>query len=900
MKMIVPVFILSVCDLAARAIEPSGLTCNYGSSTVVESQAPSLSWILTSDKQEDFQTAYEINVAGSESSLLDGKPDMWASGIVRSDRSRGLSYAGKKLEAGKKYYWRVRVWDKDGVASRWSDVGSWIMGLGPTDWKARWIGAIRRESARLPRGRTYHTPGLSRNLADRWDGVDSMASRSIMLRKDFELDTAPVQALVDIAGLGHYELLVNGVKVDSHVFKPLWSDYDNTVYYNTFDIAGLLRQGKNTIGVILGNGMYNVVGGRYTKFRVSFGPPTLLLQARLKYADGSTEDVVSDESWKYDFSPITFNCIFGGEDYDARLEQKGWSTPSFDARGWRDVLVMEAPGGKLVPQAAPFISVNETFGVAKAAEPSPSTFIFDMGQNLSGYPTINVKGRRGDKIRLVPAETSDMKDILQGNSGTPYYFEYTLKGDSIEEWTPMFSYYGYRFLKVEGIDYLQSKKDSLPVLLDLKSNFIHSSASADGSFESSNELFNSIHRIIGNATRSNMQAVLTDCPHREKLGWLEEAHLNGPGLLFNYDLRTLYPKIMNDIKDSQRESGLVPDIAPEYVEFESGFLDSPEWGTAAVMIPWMYYRWYGDSSLIVDYYPVMKRYVDYLTDKSSRHILSHGLGDWYDHGPGTVGVSQNTPIEITATGHYYLAAEYLSKSATLVGNKADNARYAALADSIRNAFNTVLFDPSTMNYGNGSQCSNAIPLVLGIVPDHRKAAVLANLLADIKAHDGKLTTGDVGNRYLYKALSDNGLDEVMYRMHNHYDIPGYGFQIALGVTTLTEQWDPRKGMSWNHFMMGQIEEWFYESLAGIRPDFEAPGFKHFFVAPSPLGDLKYVTASYNSVYGLVESAWKKDNGIFSIDITVPVNTTATYINPVTGESVGLCSGKHHFVTPLTF
>lgn len=332
---------------------------------------------------------------------------------------------------------------------------------------------------------------------------------------------------------------------------------------------------------------------------------------------------------------MTFNCIFGGEDYDARLEQPGWDLPGFDDAAWRDVVEQEPPKGTLTPQTAPAIAVCERYGVKEHRKTGPQRHLFDMGQNLSGFPTLKVRGRAGQKVRLVPAEqlSEDSLTVRQATSGSPCWFEYTLRGDSVEEWTPQFAFYGYRYLEAEGVDYLTAGSGGeVPVILDLQSDFVHASAPATGRFECSNALFNRIWFIIDKAMRSNMHAVFTDCPHREKLGWLEETHLNGPGLLFNYDLRGVLPKVMRDIADTQRPDGLIPDIAPEYVVFREGFVDSPEWGSAGAILPWMYYEWYGDDSLIREYYPVMRRYADYLAGRADNYILSYGLGDWCDYG----------------------------------------------------------------------------------------------------------------------------------------------------------------------------------------------------------------------------------------------------------------------------
>ena len=771
---------------------------------------------------------------------------------------------------------------------------------------ALWIGAIADKDSRLPKGDDFHTWGMSEEDLCRWQNIDTLASRSIMLRKEFMLGGGIVSAKVSVCGLGHYALFLNGTEIaPEEIFKPLWSEYSKTIYYNEYDVTSVVQSGKNAIGVILGNGMYNVTGGRYVKFRHSYGPPTLLLQLDIRYVDGTEESIVTDGSWKYAPSPVIFNCIFGGEDYDARLEQPGWTSAGFGDSLWRDVVVQEAPQGRLKLQEAPHIGVSETFEVQDVWSPGSDRLIFDLGQNHSGIPTICVTGTRGQKITLAPAERieKDSSAIIQVTSGAPYRFEYTLKGAGTEEWTPDFSFYGYRYIEVTGAAYRgmpETAGDDMPELLSLQSGFVHLSAASTGSFECSNPLFNRIHFIIDKAVRSNMHAVFTDCPHREKLGWLEETHLNGPGLLFNYDLRNVLPKVMRDIADSQRPDGLIPDIAPEYVVFKDGFVDSPEWGAAGAVLPWMYYIWYGDDSLIREYYPVMRKYTDYLASKSAGYILEYGLGDWCDYGPAPAGFSQNTPAGITATSHFFIVAECTAKAAAMVGDRSGKKKYSELGRNIAKAFNDRFFDTATCVYGNGSQCSYAMPLFLGIVPGKYKDRVLANFLESVRKADGRLTTGDIGNRYLFQTLSRNGFDEVMYDMHNHTGLPGYGYQIKAGVTTLAEQWNPELGLSWNHFMMGQIEEWFYRALGGINPDPDNPGFAHFFIRPSAPGDLQWVRCSYESVKGLIESDWKKEDGKFILSVTVPENTEATVILPYSKRKMTARPGKHGFEESLTF
>jgi hypothetical protein len=677
----------------------------------------------------------------------------------------------------------------------------------------------------------------------------------------------------------------------------------------------------------MGNGVDNGPGGRYRNLHISFGAPPLLFSLLVNYEDGTRDVVCSDDSWKYDLSPLTFNCIYGGEDYDARREQKGWNRAGFNDARWRPVVVQEAPKGTLRPQMAAPVKIMERYGVRKVTKLTPeqiasackstkrtidlSAFVLDMGQNLSGFPEITVRGKRGQKVTLVVAEALTEEGACnQRQTGRQHYYEYTLKGEGDETWRPRFSYYSYRYIQVEGA-VLKGEKNprKLPVLKDIQSCFVYNSAKKVSAFECSNPIFNAAHRLIEKAVRSNMQSVFTDCPHREKLGWLEQVHLNGPGLLYNYDLTAFAPQIMQNMADAQHRNGAMPSTAPEYVVFEGpgmdAFAESPEWGGALVIFPYMYYETYGDDSLIKKYYQNMRRYVDYLSTRADNHILSFGLGDWYDYGDFRAGFSRNTPVPLVATAHYYMIVEYLIRAARIVGNADDVRYYNSLANDIVVAFNERFQDYDAAQYGTGSQCSNALPLFLDMVLSrghsggyetdrHLERKVFKNLIKDVEAHGNRLTTGDVGNRYLIQTLANYGADELIYKMFNHEETPGYGFQLKFGATTLTEQWDPRQGSSWNHFMMGQIDEWFFNSLVGISPDVKH-GYQKFRIAPKPVGDLKYVQSSYETLYGKITVDWTRENGRFKLKLSVPVNTVAVVTLPGEKEPREVESGKHEFV-----
>ena len=938
-KILLSLLICLSCFVQAKNITISRLTCEMQEGLVVVEGSPRLGWVMESPENGTRQSAYEIDIREA----FTGR-SVWNSGKVYSSQSQLVSTKGADIRPDNSfnYSWRVRVWDETDTPSEWSSEAKFRAVPERLSSSGQWIGAITRQNAHLPEGRKFHGGELKKpEVKAAWEAVDTLAKKSICLRRTFQVGDATeggtnrkpgkkiVEATAYVCGLGFYEFSLNGQKVGNSEFAPLWSDYDKTVYYNTYDVTEQLRRDENVVGILLGNGFYNVQGGRYRKLQISFGPPTLLFELVINYEDGTCTTVHSDNEWKYDFSPVIFNCIYGGEDYDARREQKGWNQIGFDDSHWRPVVIQEAPKGILRSQMAAPVKIMERYDIQKVTKLNadqvasasvstkrtvdPSAFVLDMGQNLAGFPEIKVRGKRGQKVTLIVAEALTEEGACnQRQTGRQHYYEYILKGEGDETWHPRFSYYGFRYIQVEGA-VLKGQKNpqKLPVLKNIQSCFVYNSAKKVSTFESSNRIFNAAHRLIEKAVRSNMQSVFTDCPHREKLGWLEQVHLNGPGLLYNYDLTAYAPQIMQNMADAQHSNGAMPTTAPEYVIFEGPgmdvFAESPEWGGSLVIFPFMYYETYGDDSLIKKYYPNMRRYVDYLKTRADKGILSFGLGDWYDYGDFRAGFSRNTPVPLVATAHYYMTVMYLVQAAKMVGNDFDIHYYTSLAQDIMVAFNKCFLHKDTAQYGTGSQCSNALPLFLQMTQDADKQGnyrpdadlnekVFANLIKDVEAHGNRLTTGDVGNRYLIQTLARNGEHELIYKMFNHEEAPGYGFQLKFGATTLTEQWDPRQGSSWNHFMMGQIDEWFFNSLVGIRPSTTPKqGYQKFIIAPQPVGDLKYVKASYETLYGTINVDWTCENGTFTLNVSVPVNTTAVVYLPGEKEPKEIQSGTYQLV-----
>jgi hypothetical protein len=523
---------------------------------------------------------------------------------------------------------------------------------------------------------------------------------------------------------------------------------------------------------------------------------------------------------------------------------------------------MEAPGGVLTAQASPPIRVQQTFTPVRVTQPQPGITVYDLGQNFSGWPRIEVSGAAGDQVKLTPGELLDANGMVtQRSSGSPESFTYTLKGGGTEAWSPRFSYYGFRYVQVETT--------GTPTLHSLTGQFVHLDAPRTGSFHCSNELLNRIHALIDAAIRSNLQHVLTDCPHPEKLGWLEQSHLMGPSLLYNWDLRAFLPKIIRDTREAQTIDGLIPDIAPEYATFGSGFRDSPEWGSAAVLLPWLAWTWYGDRQPLADSYRTMSRYMDYLDSKSANHLLRYGLGDWYDIGPGRPGSSQLTPQGLTATAIWFADLRTLERTAQLLGHADDAAKFAAQAANVQTAFQQARF-PAT------SQTAIAMRYVLGLASD---PAAIPDLVADIRQHNNHTSAGDIGYHYVIGALLDAGRSDVLFDMATRTDAPSYGAQLAAGATTLTEAWDAGRGSSQNHLMLGHMEEWFYAGLAGIRPDAASPGLRRIRIEPEVVGDLTSVDATWDTFRGPVAVHWRLAGDAFQMTVEIPPGINAEVVLP---------------------
>ena len=853
---------------------------------------PQFSWTLKAGNPQAHnlsQSAYRIAVASSSELLLADKPDLWDSGQVASPNFREIPYAGRALAPQTTYFWRIRVWDQAGIASKWTSPQTWTTGLlSASDWSAldaHWIAA--KPDGAPPPPSTDDTSSLT-----------GIAVPLPIFRREFSIAKPVRQALVFVTGLGQYELTVNARDVTKTVLNPGWTDFRKTVLYQGYDVTQLLHSGGNCLGVLLGNGMYSVPGvhGRYTKFVGSFGQPKLILQMKLKFADGASQTIVSDRSWKTIPGPIRFSSTYGGEDYDARKNPLGWQRRGFDDSAWSSAEEVAAPADPVTHAAValsgaiiPSIRPVETLAPIRITHPSPGVVVYDFGRNFSGWPQIAVRGHAGASIKLTPGELLDVHGIVSQRSANagpddPVLFQYTLRGSpQPETWHPRFTYYGFRYLQVD-LSPSDHGLDDRPRIVSASAQVVHDDVPATGSFVSQLPLFNRIHKLIDAAIGSNLVSVLTDCPTREKLGWLEQTHLMGPSIMDDYDVSGLYRKLSNDMADAQLANGLVPSIAPEYVAFvnkdgsSTDFRDSPEWGSAVILSPWAAYQFYGDAAQLASHYDSMTHYAAYLRGKAKDGILDYGLGDWYDIGPDAPGYSQLTGKGLTATATYYQDLTALAQIAAILGKSDDAQNFATQAEAVKEAFNRQFFHPEINQYDRGSQTAYAMPLALGLVPEDRRSAVVANLVADIRQHGNHVTAGDIGFHYVVRALTDAGRSDVLFDMLTRTDSPSYGYQLAKGATTLTEAWDANPGSSQDHFMLGHAEEWFYRGLAGIRLDLSRPASEQIVIRPALLKQAKGARASIDSVLGPILATWTYTDS-WTVDVEIPPGSTAQVLLP---------------------
>ena len=711
------------------------------------------------------------------------------------------------------------------------------------------------------------------------DALSRLIGRSPMLRKEFTLEKKIKRARAYISGLGWYELLINGKKVGDHVLDPATTDYSKRTLYVTYDVTDRLREGPNAVGVMLGNGWYSEPG------RLKYGDsPRVLMQMNIEFADGTVTRVKTDGTWRVAGGPITWNDLYGGETYDARLEKPGWAAPGHDDADWDHAVIKEGPGGELIPQLMPAIKVNETIEPVRLTNPKPGVYVYDVGQLFGGWARLRVKGPRGTHVTIKYSarafEDSGLVDKRRHRKGGETD-TYILKGDPAGEvYEPRFTYHPVRYVQIEGYP-------GTPRAEDLDGRVVYSAVDMSGDFRCSNPLLNRIHRNVVWTLTNGLFGIPLDCLHREHWAWTDPATVTGM-LYPRKHMPLFWTKWLDDISDAQQESGAVPDVAPSY----TGTRSDPAWGGNYPLLVWYLHQYYGDDRVLQGHYAGVKRWIDYLTSIAEDHMVTRGhYGDHMLPGesPGKEEfISSETPRPLVWTGYYYRGALIVSRVAGLLGKADDARRYSRLADQIKQAFNTKWLNKRTNQYATGSQTSNLFPLALGIVPEANERAVVENVVRDImEQRDGHLRTGNTGTTCMIDTLTDHGQGDVMYQVATTTTYPGWGYMVAQGATTIWEAWG-LGGNAESMIMWATIDEFFYSDLAGIKgpdyygPTYMTPGFRRIRIEPHLLGDLKHASASVKTVRGMVSSGWKRTDDSVALDVSVPVNSEAKVSVPKAG------------------
>lgn len=839
---------------AALQIDPASLQANGLTTPLgLSSTTPRLSWIATSDTRNDNQTAYQLQ-ASSDSTFA--TVDFWDTGKTPSD-DFSVIYAGEALGSRDRAYWRVRSWDASDAVGAWSEA-SWfeLAFMNQSDWAAQWI-----------------------TNEQYVQGINGLP----MFAKSFNASCSPEKARLYLLGLGVQWATLNGVPVSDEMLGPSYSTMNKTLFYNSYDVTGLITSGANVLGVELGKGEYDAtkgLDGRYTKLVADNAPRPLKLIAQLEYScgNGSLQIVVSDASWQTTVDGPTLEANwYGGWEYDARRETKTAFLPHGNRTGWQKANLTTSPYPDLHPQLLspemPPLRIVETFPCVAVTKTNVSSYVFDFGQNFAGIFNFTLGGNRGDRIFFWPAERLLANGSAdQSTTATPISDGYTFASNGTESYTNRLMYHGFRYLEVYGLQYEPSPAD----ITGLRIRFV---AAKTGSFDTNVALFNDIHRIIDQAIQNNMYSVLTDCPHREKLSWLDDDHLAIDPVFFGYDLRGFGRHLMKQIIDAQNSAGEVPTTAPQLTVFGSwppygnAFDVEPNWGVAIMLFALKHYRTYGDIEILSDFYPAMQSYVEYLEAQNASYILSVSLGDW--EAPDST-----TPFALTGTGGFAYGVAGMIEIASILGEVADVSRYQTLHKNILAAYQQAFFNTTYgITYGSGSQCSDAMSLDIGAVPQNYTSAVYDHLITKIRNNGTHLSVGEMCLPPFFNTLSSAGYHGVLYDVMSQTTSPSYGYQVVEGATSLTELWDgPTGSGSLDHFMLGYADTWLY-GLAGMKQSQSSAGWRCIDFKPIIVGDVTSANASFHSVRGLVAASWELQDSTLAYSVMVPVGSNGTVYLP---------------------
>jgi alpha-L-rhamnosidase len=816
---------------------------------------PRFSWRLDSDRQGVQQVSWRVRTA-SASDLLTTQ-DLWDSGEQIGNSQNQVTYDGADLQSNTEYWWAVEIVDETGELCTSDPVRFATTLLSADDWTAEWIGAGPLSEPRVD----MHTFTSEENQETLKNVEPDM--RAPMFRTEFTIEKPVHRVRAFLCGLGYHELHVNGMRAGDWMLTPSKTDYREQVLFDTFDVTGHVRTGQNAIGVMIGSGWFNPQREWWSWRMQWFGSPRMICQVHVDYEDGTEEIIGSDDSWRTARGPVVSSCIYSGEVYDARLEQDGWTDPGFDDNGWSTVNIVQAPCDALLPAYEEPVRVRDRFAPVSMSQPQPGVYVYDLGQNISGWVKIRVKGPRGTAITLRFTEKTDengMVDVSNLSLARPQD-QYTLSGDGEEVYEPRFTWHGFQFVELTGYP-------GEPSLDALEAVFAHTDCSLIGDLATGSDIVQKIHHTTVMSQRCNVQGLPLDCPQRdERLGWLGDGHVCADQALCNLDMARLYTKWLRDMKVQQTDAGLISYIAPRPSIEE----DLP-WSSAWFVISWLMYVHYGDTEVLAEHYDGLVRYLDYLATQADGHIQKtcHWgdhlcVDERWEHGSGK-------PVSIS-TAFYALDVQLMAKIAGVLARSDDAVRYRTLADEIAVAYHERYFT-GEQGYDDGAQTANSVALAFGLVPDEHRGTVLNAILADIDKHEGHLTTGLIGTKYLVRALDEAGRQDVIWSLVNIDGFPSWKDMLGDDMTTMVEHWERGDG-SYNHPVLGSIDEWFYRRLSGIEIDEARPAYEHVIIRPWVPDDLDHAGAFINTIRGCVASRWEKVGGNVKLEVEIPAGSTAT-------------------------
>ncbi len=865
-------FLYSTTAFAFDAMSVSNLQCEMLTNPIgIDVTTPRFSWQANTEQRGMKQLAYQIIVASSQTLLDKGEGDLWNSGKISSDKSHLVSYAGKILQSRQRCFWKVKVWANNGE-EKWSDVARFSVGLlNSKDWKAAWIGLDR---------------------AFLWDSVTQFARLSARyFRKEIDAAKQIKKATVYTSGLGLYELYINGQKIGDQVLAPAPTDYSKTVLYNTFDVSSQIKQGRNAIATVLGNGRFFAMRQNYKPQKWhTFGFPKMLLQLEIEFTDGTKQIVGSDASWKVTADgPIRTNNEYDGEEYDATKELTGWNTKGYNDTKWLKVEMVKAPEGKLVAQMNGNMKVMESIKPVSIKQVS-GKYILDMGQNMAGWLKMNVKGQRGQQVKLRYAESLQPNgELYVANLRDARVTDiYTIKGAGRETWNPAFVYHGFRYVEITNYP-------GTPTVENFTGEVVYDALQTIGSLETSNATINQIHKNAYWGIRSNYKGMPVDCPQRnERQPWLGDRTMGAYGESFLFDNSKLYAKWLNDIRDAQTPEGSIPDVAPSFWFY---YKDNMTWPGAYLTIADMLYRQFGDKSSIVNHYPYMKKWMNYMKGKYMTKefiVTKDSYGDWCvpPESPELIHSKDSMRVtnpQLIATAYYYYLLQVMQRFALLSNNNTDVVGFAAEGLKVKEAFNKKFYNRSLFQYSNNTVTANILPLAFGLVPEADSAKLFKNIADKILIENkGHISTGVIGTQWLMRWLTKYGRADIAYKLASNTTYPSWGYMAQNGATTIWELWNGNTANpamnSQNHVMLlGDLLIWMYENLGGIQSDANETGYKKIVMKPSFVKELDYVKTSYESPYGRISSHWKKDKDELKWDVTIPGNTTALLYIPAVSE-----------------